>query len=54
MADVAAADEAAGALPDEEDAGFDFAWLIAWVLAVGFVVFAAIGAVTTLGWLFPG
>ena len=34
--------------------GFDFAWFIAWVLAVAFVVLAAIGAVTTLGWIFPG
>jgi hypothetical protein len=55
VAEVATADEAAGARPDEdEDAGFDVAWLIAWVLAVGFVVLAAIGAVATLGWFFPG
>jgi hypothetical protein len=54
VSEVAAADEAAGALPDDEDGGFDFAWLIAWVLAVAFVVLAAIGAVATLDWFFPG
>jgi hypothetical protein len=54
VSEVAAADEAAGARPDDDDDGFDFAWLIAWVLAMAFVVFAAIGAVTMLGWIFPG
>ncbi len=54
VADLASADESAGALPDDDEGGFDFAWLIAWVLAVAFVVLAAIGAIATLGWLFPG
>jgi len=41
--------------PVEEPAegGHDAAWLMAWILAVAFVVFAAIGFVTALGWLFP-
>jgi len=39
---------------DDDVSGFDAAWLIAWVLAVLFVVLAVIGAVTALGWLFPG
>jgi hypothetical protein len=41
--------------PAEEPAegGHDAAWLMAWILAVAFVVFAAIGFVTALGWLFP-
>ena len=55
VAQVASADEAAGAVDeDDDDGGFDAAWLIAWVLAVAFVVFAVIGFVTALGWLFPG
>jgi hypothetical protein len=53
VAEVAAADEAAGA-PEEDIGGFDFAWFIAWVLAVVFVVFAVVGFVTALGWLIPG
>jgi Family of unknown function (DUF6584) len=53
VAEVAAADEAAG-IGEEKGGGFDFAWLIAWVLAVAFVVFAVIGFVTALGWLIPG
>ncbi len=56
VAEVASADEAAG-LADEvdevDDDGFDASWFIAWVLAVAFVVFAVIGFVTALGWLFP-
>ena len=41
--------------PVEEpsEGGRDAAWLMAWILAVAFVVFAAIGFVTALGWLFP-
>jgi hypothetical protein len=54
VAEVAAADEEAGAADDEGVGGFDVAWFIAWVLAVAFVVFAVIGVVTALGWLFPG
>ena len=54
VAEVAEADEASGVVVDDEPAGFDAAWLIAWVLAVGFVVLAVIGAVTALGWVFPG
>jgi hypothetical protein len=53
VAEVAAADEAAG-VAGEEISGFDAAWFIAWVLAVGFVVLALIGVVTVLGWLIPG
>ena len=53
VAEVAAADEVAG-MGEEDLGGFDFAWLIAWVLAVAFVVLAVIGFVTTLGWLIPG
>lgn len=42
-------------LDDEEaDGGFDASWLVAWVLAVAFVVFAVIGIVTALGWVIPG
>lgn len=55
VAQVASTDEAAGTVTDDDDeGGFDVAWLIAWVLAVAFVVFAVVGAVTMLGWLFPG
>lgn len=55
VAEVASTDEAAGAVTDDDDeSGFDVAWLIAWVLAVAFVLFAVLGAVTLLGWLFPG
>jgi hypothetical protein len=54
VAEVAAADEAAGMGEEEEIGGFDFAWFIAWVLAVAFVLFAVVGVVTTLGWLIPG
>jgi hypothetical protein len=53
VAEVAATDEAAGVADDEDDDGFDASWFIAWVLAVAFVVFAVIGFVTALGWLFP-
>ncbi len=53
VAEVAAADEAAG-MGEEDLGGFDFAWFIAWVLAVVFVVLAVIGFVTALGWLIPG
>ena len=43
-------------VPDVEDdaSGLDGAWLVAWVLAVLFVVLAVIGFVTVLGWMFPG
>ncbi|HYN67753.1 MAG TPA: hypothetical protein VES93_12760 [Ornithinibacter sp.] len=54
VAEVASTDEAAVVADDEDEGGFDAAWLIAWVLAVAFVVFAVIGFVTALGWLFPG
>jgi hypothetical protein len=54
VAEVAAADEAAGAPEEEDIGGFDIAWFIAWVLAVAFVVFAVVGVVTVLGWLIPG
>lgn len=48
-------DADADAEPEEDaDGGFDAARLIAWVLAVAFVVFAVIGFVTALNWLFPG
>ena len=53
VAEVAAADEAAGVAEDDVN-GFDAAWFIAWVLAVAFVVFAVIGVVTAIGWLIPG
>ncbi len=39
---------------EEEGGGFDANWLVAWVLAVAFVVFAVIGFVTALGWIVPG
>ena len=54
VAEVAAADEAVGAVEEEDISGFDAAWFIAWVLAVAFVVFAVVGVVTVLGWLVPG
>ena len=54
VAEVASADEATGTVDEEDGGGFDAAWLIAWVLAVAFVVFAVIGFVTALGWLVPG
>ncbi len=54
VAELAAADEAAGAPEEEDIGGFDIAWFIAWVLAVAFVVFAVVGVVTVLGWLIPG
>lgn len=38
----------------EQKEGFDAAWLVAWVLAAVFVVFAVIGFVTALGWIVPG
>ena len=40
--------------PPDDDEGFDASWLVAWVLAVAFVVFAVIGFVTALGWIVPG
>jgi hypothetical protein len=40
--------------PDDDDGGFDAAWLVAWVLAVAFVVFAVIGLITALAWVIPG
>lgn len=47
--------ESAGDLDlDPETPAFDGAWLIAWVLAVLFVVLAVIGFVTVLGWVVPG
>ncbi len=56
VAQVASADQAAGVRDDDDDeeGGFDASWLVAWVLAVAFVVFAVIGFVTALGWIFPG
>jgi hypothetical protein len=54
VADVAEADGATDGGDDDEDGGFDASWFIAWVLAIAFVVFAVIGFVTALGWLFPG
>lgn len=36
------------------DDGFDAAWLVAWILAAAFVVFAVIGFITVLAWLVPG
>ena len=51
---VAATDDAVGEVEEEDISGFDAAWFIAWVLAVGFVVLALIGVVTVLGWLIPG
>lgn len=39
---------------DDDDGGFDASWLVAWVLAAMFVVFAVIGFVTALGWIVPG
>jgi hypothetical protein len=39
---------------DGDGGTFDGAWLIAWVLAVLFVVLAVIGFVTVLGWVVPG
>jgi len=55
VAEVSAADQAAGSQAEGEDiGGFDVAWFVAWVLAVAFVVLAVIGAVTALGWIFPG
>lgn len=44
---------ARGPEPDEDE-GFDASWLVAWVLAIAFVVFAVIGFVTALGWIVPG
>ena len=37
-----------------EDDGFGAAWLVAWILAAAFVVFAVIGFITVLAWLVPG
>lgn len=37
-----------------QDDGFDAAWLVAWILAAAFVVFAVIGFITVLAWLVPG
>ena len=39
---------------DDDGGGVDANWLVAWVLAVAFVVFAVIGFVTALGWIVPG
>jgi hypothetical protein len=39
---------------ESHEGGRDAAWLVAWILAVAFVVFAVIGFVTALGWLVPG
>jgi len=38
----------------DDDSGFDLSWLVAWTLAIAFVVFAVIGFVTVLGWVVPG
>ena len=52
--EVAEADEAAGAVDVDDPKGFDPAWFIAWVLAVAFVVFAVVGFLTALEWIWPG
>ena len=39
---------------DDDPKGFDPAWFIAWVLAVAFVVFAVVGFLTALEWIWPG
>ena len=53
--EVAEADEATGAVDvDDDPKGFDPAWFIAWVLAVAFVVFAVVGFLTALEWIWPG
>lgn len=39
---------------EADGGGFDAAWLVAWVLAIAFVVFAVIGVITALGWVIPG
>jgi hypothetical protein len=39
---------------EADDDGFDAAWLVAWILAAAFVVFAVIGFITVLAWLVPG
>ena len=54
VAEVAAADEAVGEVEEEDISGFDAAWFIAWVLAVAFVVFAVVGFLTALEWIWPG
>jgi hypothetical protein len=38
----------------QDEGGFDASWLVAWVLAIAFVLFAVIGFVTVLGWVVPG
>ncbi|MGL5860354.1 MAG: hypothetical protein ACRCY9_03745, partial [Phycicoccus sp.] len=43
-----------GAPAEDADGGVDAARVVAWLLAALFVVCAAIGAVTVLGWLVPG
>jgi hypothetical protein len=54
VGEVASEDEARASVEEDEDeGGFDAAWLIAWILAVAFVVFAVIGFVTALGWFVP-
>lgn len=46
--------QASEASEGSEDEGFDAAWLVAWILAAAFVVFAVIGFITVLAWLVPG
>ncbi len=55
-ADDEVRDDAASTDDDEaeEDGGFEGAWLVAWVLAIAFVVFAVIGFITALTWVVPG
>ena len=53
--DAASTDGGDDGGPDDDDGGgFDAAWLVAWVLAIAFVVFAVIGVITALGWVIPG
>jgi hypothetical protein len=47
-------DPASTADEDDDDGGFEGAWLVAWVLAIAFVVFAVIGFITALTWVVPG
>ena len=56
--DRPAGEATAASVTEDEDEpaeqGRDAAWLVAWILAVAFVVFAVIGFITALGWLVPG
>ena len=52
--DDAASTDGGGDDVGDDDGGFDAAWLVAWVLAIAFVVFAVIGVITALAWVIPG